>query len=216
MLTSLGASHSTVVRPLSWLTLATVLVWPVQAWASSMTDEAFNSILLLLSAVGAGYVLTHVAIERLSRRTIVVADVQYVVLGIVLGPVLGIIDTELTRDVGPVLALGAGALGMLAGLELRSVPTRGMRRWGPAVAIVTSTAVFVIGIPLAAASLLGYDVVGDSAWTGALIAAGMVALSTTDDTVRSIAAFLRSSRASGTRSSDARGGWTRSWRPGPH
>ena len=109
-----------------------------------MSDEAFYGILLLLSAVSAGYVLSHLAVERLSRRMIVVPDVQYVVLGVVLGPLLGVIDTERAQDLRPVLSLGGAALGMLAGLRLRE--TRG--DWAPSIAITVATACMVIGLPL--------------------------------------------------------------------
>lgn len=155
-----------------------------------MSDEAFNSVLLLLCAVAAGYVLTHVAVERLSRRYIVAADVQYVLLGIVLGPVLGIIDTDVAADIRPVLSLGAGALGMLAGLELRGAVARGRRVVAPAIAIIVATSASVTVLPMLALQVLGYDLMAEHAWTGAVIAAGMVALCTTDGSVRAMAVLL--------------------------
>jgi Kef-type K+ transport system membrane component KefB len=165
---------------------------PGVAHAATMTDEAFSSILLLLSAVSAGYVLTHLAVERLSRRYVVSADVQYVLLGIVLGPVLGIIDTALSRDIRPVLSLGAGALGMLAGLELKPAADRRTGGWGPAIAIAICTTLMVVAVPLAILHLLGHDPASGDAWTGGVIAAGAVALSTTDGGVKAMAAFLGS------------------------
>lgn len=168
-----------------------VLGWASPARAASMTDEAFHSILLLLSAVSAGYVITHLALERLSRRYVIAADVHYVVLGIVLGPVLGIISKELTADIRPVLSLGAGALGLLAGLETRSVTERpGSRVWGPAIAILLTTVVAVAGIPLLVLQLAGYDLVGEQAWTGALIAATMVAIASDGAGVRAMTQFI--------------------------
>jgi Kef-type K+ transport system membrane component KefB len=151
-----------------------------------MSDEAFYGILLLFSAVSAGYVLSHLAVERLSRRRIVVADVQYVVLGVVLGPLLGLIDTERAHDLRPVLSLGGAALGMLAGLRLRE--TKG--DWVPSVVIAVTTALTVIGLPLAVLSGLGYDILAGEAWTGAVIGAGVVALMTTESTVRAMTTFL--------------------------
>jgi len=153
----------------------------------TMSDEAFYGILLLLSAVSAGYVLSHLAVERLSRRTIVVADVQYVVLGVVLGPLLGLIDTERAHDLRPVLSLGGAALGMLAGLRLRE--TEG--DWVPSIMIALATVGMVIGVPLAVLSgIVGYDIMDGGAWTGAVIAAGVVALMTTESTVRAMTTFL--------------------------
>lgn len=163
-----------------------------------MSDEAFYGILLLLSAVSAGYVLSHLAVERLSRRMIVVPDVQYVVLGVVLGPLLGVIDTERAQDLRPVLSLGGAALGMLAGLRLRE--TEG--DWAPSIAIAVATACTVIGLPLGLMQGLGYDIMHPEAWTGAVIGAGVVALMTTESTVRAMTIFLGargsgSSRAAG-------------------
>jgi Kef-type K+ transport system membrane component KefB len=156
-----------------------------------MTDEAFSSILVLLSAVSAGYVLAHVAAQRLARRYMVASDVQYVLLGIVLGPVLGIIDTNVARDIRPALSLGAGALGLLAGLELKSAARRSVGAWGPAISVAVCTVVMVVGVPVAVIYLLvGYDPTSHDVWLGGVIAAGAVALSTTDDTVRAMAAFL--------------------------
>lgn len=151
-----------------------------------MSDEAFYGILLLLSAVSAGYVLSHLAVERLSRRTIVVADVQYVVLGVVLGPLLGLIDTDRAHDLRPVLSLGGAALGMLAGLRLRQ--TQG--DWAPSVMMAVTTALMVLGLPLVLLSGLGYDLMDGGAWTGAVIGAGVVALMTTESTVRAMTTFL--------------------------
>lgn len=151
-----------------------------------MSDDAFYGILLLLSAVSAGYVLSHVAVERLSRRTLVVADVQYVVLGVVLGPLFGLIDTARAHDLRPVLSLGGAALGMLAGLRLRE--TKG--DWVPSVVIALATVCMVIGLPLAVMQGLGYDVMAGEAWTGAVIGAGVVALMTTESSVRAMTIFL--------------------------
>jgi Kef-type K+ transport system membrane component KefB len=160
-----------------------------------MSDDAFYGILLLLCAVSAGYVLSHLAVERLSRRTLVVADVQYVVLGVVLGPLLGLIDTERAHDLRPVLSLGGAALGMLAGLRLR----RAEGDWAPAVAIAIATACAVIGLPLALLRGLGYALADEGAWTGALIGAGVVALMTTDSSVRAMTTFLGAHGSGGPR-----------------
>jgi Kef-type K+ transport system membrane component KefB len=159
--------------------LAFVLcLWPRPALAAALSDEAFARIIVLLAAVSVGYMITHLAVERLARRYSLAGGIEYVVLGVVLGPVLGILDVELARDIRPVLLLGAGALGMLAGLELgeRDADTRVRGAWVAALSITSFTALTVIALPLLGAWALGYDIEADHAWTAALLFAGVVAL----------------------------------------
>jgi Kef-type K+ transport system membrane component KefB len=151
-----------------------------------MSDDTFYGILLLLTAVGVGYVISHVAVERLSRRHLVVADVQYVVLGVVLGPLVGIVDPTRTEALRPVLLLGCGALGMLAGLRLRQ--SRG--DWWVAGGVSVATAGIAIGAPWLLMQAVGDDVAGAHAFTGALISAGVVAMMTTDSGVLAMARYL--------------------------
>src|SRR5690606_13061087 len=86
--------------------IATVMV-PATASAAPMSEAAFRQILLLLSVVSVGYIVTHLAVERLSRRFGLGRDIEAILLGVVLGPLLGIIDPELGRDIRPILSLGA-------------------------------------------------------------------------------------------------------------
>jgi Kef-type K+ transport system membrane component KefB len=151
-----------------------------------MSDETFYRILLLLSVVSVGYVITHVTVERLSRRFALAGGIEYVVLGVVLGPLLGILDASMARDIRPMLLLGAGALGMLAGLEL--APAERQRgAWRAAISITICTAVVVIGAPLGLAWLLGYDLLGEQAWTAALLLAGVVAVGSDGSVVQTVA-----------------------------
>ena len=165
------------------------MLWPRTVLAAGMSSETFYEIVLLLSVVSVGYVITHLAVERLSQRFVFAGGVEYVVLGVVLGPLLGIVDREIARDLRPVLLLGAGALGMLAGLELgpghERVRARGA--WGAAVAITFVTGLTVIGLPLLAAVTFGYDIRGENAWTAALLLAGIVALGSDGAVVRTVA-----------------------------
>lgn len=163
-----------------------------------MSSEAFSRIILLFSAIGAGYVITHLAVERLSRRFTLAGGVEYVLLGIVLGPASGLIDPDLARDIRPVLLLGSGAIGMLAGLELaarRDEPPKSDRAanracWMAAIAVTVATLLLVIGLPLGIAFALGIDVLAEHAWTGALLAAGVVALGSDDVVVWQMTRYL--------------------------
>ncbi|NJK31469.1 MAG: hypothetical protein HC927_03070 [Deltaproteobacteria bacterium] len=66
-----------------------IWAWPRPALAAGLSDETFYRIVLLFSAVGAGYVVTHLVVERLARRFTFAGGLEYVLLGVVLGPVLG-------------------------------------------------------------------------------------------------------------------------------
>ncbi len=157
-----------------------------------MSNETFYEIVLLLSVVSVGYVITHVAVERLSRRFAFAGGIEYVLLGVVIGPLLGIIDADMAHDIRPVLLLGAGALGMLAGLELgpgnERVAVHG--GWRAAISITGFTALTVIVVPLAIASAFGYDVESGDAWTAALLLAGIVALGSDGSVIRTLATSL--------------------------
>lgn len=157
-----------------------------------MSDETFYEIILLLSVVSVGYVITHVAVERLSRRFVFAGGIEYVLLGVVIGPLLGIIDPDMARDIRPVLLLGAGALGMLAGLELgpSSAPTRTRGVWRAAISITGFTALTVIVAPLLIAWAFGYDIEGERAWTAALLLAGIVALGSDGAVIRTVATTI--------------------------
>lgn len=167
-------------------------LWPRQALAAGLSDEAFARIIVLLAAVSVGYVITHLAVERLARRYTLAGGIEYVVLGVVLGPLLGILDVELARDIRPVLLLGVGALGMLAGLELgeRDSEVRVRGAWVAALLITSFTALTVIGLPLLGGWALGYDIEADQAWTAALLFAGVVALGSDSTPIATLAASL--------------------------
>jgi Kef-type K+ transport system membrane component KefB len=152
-----------------------------------MSNQTFYEIILLLSVVSVGYVITHLAVERLSRRFAVAGGIEYVALGIVVGPILGIINPELAHDIRPVLLLGAGALGMLAGLELGPAIRGG---WRAAISITGFTAITMILAPLLLAWALGYDVESDEAWTAALLLVGIVALGSDGAVIRTVASTL--------------------------
>jgi Kef-type K+ transport system membrane component KefB len=165
---------------------------PSLAMAKTMSDETFYEIVLLLSVVSVGYVITHLVVERLTRRFSISGGVEYIALGIVIGPVLSIIDPEMARGVRPVLLLGAGALGMLAGLELGpgNEKVRAHGGWRAATAITVAIAGMVIVLPLLVAWALGYDIEGEQSWTAALLLAGLVALGSDGAVLRTVASEL--------------------------
>lgn len=190
----------------SWAVVALgAALWPRPAWAA-VSDQTYFGVLLLLAAVAAGYVLTHFAGSRLTERFGLGEGVEYVVVGVVLGPVLGIIDGQLAKDLRPIVSLGAGALGMVAGLELFEGQRGFPGVFVAGLGIAVCTAVMVIGVPLGAAWAAGYEITASTAWSGALLVAGVVAIGAEGSHVTRIA------RAMGARGSlPARGERVARW-----
>lgn len=84
-----------------------------------MTAGSTGVVVLLLLFVGAAYLLTHFVIERLQRTLLVVAGLEYILLGILLGPVVPQLRAfENLTGVLPVIALAAGWIGLLRGMEV--------------------------------------------------------------------------------------------------
>ncbi|MFO7567080.1 MAG: hypothetical protein R6X02_30830 [Enhygromyxa sp.] len=191
-MTPLHSRHRGSAAGLICTLAISLCLWPRPALAAGLSDEAFLRIIVLLAVVSVGYVITHLAVERLARRFSFAGGVEYVLLGVVLGPLLGILDEELARDIRPVLLLGAGALGMLAGLELgvREENTRVRGAWAGALSITSISALVMIALPLLAAWSFGFAIEADDAWTAALLFAGVVALGTDGAVIRGLAETL--------------------------
>lgn len=102
------------------LTLVVALGWPAPALAAGGGGHAGTGVVvILLLFVAAAYVLTHFVIGRLQRTLLVVSGVEYILLGILLGPVVP--QIRAFEDLGellPVIALAAGWIGLLRGMEL--------------------------------------------------------------------------------------------------
>jgi Kef-type K+ transport system membrane component KefB len=162
--------------------------WPRIAWAAGgLTDEAFSRIIVLLGAVGVAYGITHLAVERLARRFSFAGGIEYVALGLVLGPLLHILEPALIRDLRPILLLGAGALGMLAGLELglREEGARVRGAWAAAISITVFSGLIMIGLPLLGVWVFGPSYAGTL--TAALLFVGVVALGSDGAVIRNLA-----------------------------
>ncbi len=78
------------------------------------------AILQLLAVLGLGYLGTHYVAERLRARFHVVTGIEFVVLGVLVGPhVTGVMTPEVLSQLGPVISLAVGAVGLVLGLEFR-------------------------------------------------------------------------------------------------
>jgi len=114
------------------------------------------------------YLLTHFVIDQLERRFLFTTGLEFVVLGVLLGPLVPEIRAfdDLT-PIAPVIALAAGWVGLLYGMELdlaRLVRTRDhAMRLGIVDAVGTGVAVGLAARLLFASGLLG-DIPDDQAW----------------------------------------------------
>lgn len=88
-----------------------------------------QTVLLVIAIAGSAYVLAHFVVERLQARVLMSSGVEYLILGLLLGPFMpwkGPIDEPTLRSLYPVMSLVIGALGLLTGLRanLRSLVLR--------------------------------------------------------------------------------------------
>lgn len=73
-------------------------------------------LLTLLGLIGGAYLMTHFVVGRLQKRFLFVSGAEYILLGLLLGPSLGVLS-----DLGsltPVVAFAAGWIGILYGMEM--------------------------------------------------------------------------------------------------
>jgi hypothetical protein len=84
-----------------------------------------TKVVLLLVSVGVAYLLTHLVVGRLQRAFLVVTGVEYVLLGVLLGPVVALVPafSELSGLL-PIIALATGWVGLLRGIELSTAALR--------------------------------------------------------------------------------------------
>ncbi len=73
-------------------------------------------LLILLAFVAVAYLLTHFVVDRLQRRFLFASGLEYILLGVLLGPNLHVL-TDLD-SLAPVIAFGAGWIGLLYGMEV--------------------------------------------------------------------------------------------------
>src|SRR5690554_3135528 len=92
-----------------WMFLAGLMIFvlPAMSWAAEegaqhQVDSDLYRALILLAIVGAAYIITHLLLERLAERFGFVTGTEYIVLGVLLGPVFGVLDTETIGALTPV------------------------------------------------------------------------------------------------------------------
>ena len=109
------------------------------------SDSSTVGVLLLILGVGAAYLLAHAVVDRMQRRFLVMTGAEYVLLGMLIGPVVApwLRAFEDLDPILPLVALAAGWVGLLRGMELdlrevsTAVRTRGTGRIALLQAVLT-------------------------------------------------------------------------------
>jgi len=133
------------------------------------------TVLFLLAVVIGAYMLTHFVVERLQRTYLLVTGVEYMLLGVLMGP--NVVEqihpfTDL-RALGPVFAFAAGWIGLLYGMELnlRELVASADRsiRLALADALVTGVGTTALAILAFRSGLLIPMVPDAQAWPAAML-----------------------------------------------
>ncbi len=99
--------------------------------------------LIIITVVG--YLSAHFLFERLSRRFLLVSGIEYILLGVVIGPRgLNFLTPEMVTQLSPIFSLGVGWIGLLFGMQVRF---RRLRRLDPAyfwITLIEAMTTFVI------------------------------------------------------------------------
>jgi Kef-type K+ transport system membrane component KefB len=115
-------------HPIGLLLAALVVAWPVSGFAAGASNlDTLRPVLILLGVVTLAYLATHVVAEWLQKQFGFVTGVEYMVLGAVVGPGMGLLSTDLTTKFLPAVVLGTGSLGLLTGLQVNLKRMLGFR-----------------------------------------------------------------------------------------
>lgn len=106
-----------------WAALIAVSAFPSAAGAAAEPTPGVGTsnlwpVVLLVIMIGVAYLLAHNVVERLQKRFLVVSGVEYLLLGVLLGPVFPAIRAfDNLTGLLPIIALAAGWVGLLRGTD---------------------------------------------------------------------------------------------------
>ncbi|HJL15752.1 MAG TPA: hypothetical protein RMH99_08855 [Sandaracinaceae bacterium LLY-WYZ-13_1] len=143
----------------AWICALVLSGVPAVAAAAGGGGEEGNGdstvvVVALIGAVATAYLLTHFVVERLQRAFLVMTGIEYIVLGVLLGPEVPLDIPAFSNldNLLPIVALAVGWVGLLRGMELSVRRMRGHTPTG-ASRVVVSQAVVAGGLTCAAAYL---------------------------------------------------------------
>lgn len=116
--------------------LGTLLI-AVSAWclaspalaAGSGDESSVSTVVWLLGFISVAYLLARLVVEQVERRFLFISGVEYIGLGILLGPAVRLVPVfdALTQAL-PIIALASGWFGLIRGMELRTTALRSAPR----------------------------------------------------------------------------------------
>jgi Kef-type K+ transport system membrane component KefB len=176
-----------------WKPVLILLLAPQVASASTASSaDVFRPVLILLAVVTAAYLVTHLLSGWLSKRFGIVTGVEYMLLGVIVGPVFDVLDQATVAQFSPALVLGTGSLGLLAGLNVRlKRPTRRVV-WRTALIVSACTFLMVGLVPLAVITY-GFSPAVAQTYVPHLLCLGAVALVADPAPLRSLVAYFDAS-----------------------
>lgn len=107
-------------RHITGLIVVLMSVMPALAWAGGGNAKTamLKDILVLLAVIGVAYVTAHLFIDRIQKRFGIATGIEYIIIGVLVGPVFGFLTPETISKFTPALVLGTGSLGLLTGLRM--------------------------------------------------------------------------------------------------
>ena len=89
------------------------------------SKNSVSDVVWLLLFISLAYLLARVVVVQVEKRFLVISGVEYIGLGILVGPALHILPVfEVLTEALPIIALAVGWFGLLRGMELRTAALR--------------------------------------------------------------------------------------------
>lgn len=107
-----------------------------------------NTTVLFVGVVVFAFVAGRV-LERFTTKAFALVGVEYLLLGVILGPVLGVLDREVLEQLDLFVSVVLGVIGFLVGLEIRQIRASMdslLAGLGSSAAVVVGVAVMITGL----------------------------------------------------------------------
>lgn len=140
------------------------------AGGAASGGSSIGTLLFLIGVVAAAYLLAHLVVERAQQRFLFVAGIEYLGLGVVLGPAVFPVWLQPLGDLtslAPIFAFVAGWVGLLTGLEA----DRGRTSWRAVRIALADTVVTGACVAAATYAFLRSGLLGEADPAAALAAA---------------------------------------------